>query len=126
MPADSPEQCEELYARYINTRNVNSALALYEPEASHIRRDGGITRGHYALRRLLDDLAATQPRMSIHVSKVVRAGEDLAVVYDEWSLFATGLDGNTIASRGRGVHVLRRQATGEWLYSVTGVTNNNW
>ena len=126
MPAESPEQCDELYARYLNAGNVVAALALYEHEASHVRRGGAVSRGHYALRHYLDESISTQPRLTVHVNKVVRAGEDLAVVYDDWSLFATGPDGNTTNSRGRGVHIVRRQPTGEWLFAITGVTNGTW
>jgi hypothetical protein len=52
MPAQSPEECETLFGQF---------LALYEPQASHVRPDGGIRRGSGALRLVLDEFVAMQP-----------------------------------------------------------------
>jgi len=126
MPAESPEQCDELYARYLNTRQIGSILALYEAEGSHVRQDGTAAHGHYALRQILNQFAAAEPEIHVRVKKVVRAGEDLAVIYDHWTLFTKGPGGTPMQTNGKGVHIVRRHAETGWLFAVTGLTNSAW
>lgn len=42
----------------------------------------------------------------------------LAVVYNDWSLAATGPDGAAVNTTGRSIEICRRQADGTWLFVV--------
>jgi len=126
MPAQSPEECDVLSARYLNAGNVDALLGLYEPQASHIRSDGTAANGADAIRVVLEEFAAMRPKLSVSLKRVVRAGDDLAVLYDYWTLAAKGPDGSPVAMDGKGVHVVRRQRDAAWAFVVTGITNAPW
>jgi uncharacterized protein (TIGR02246 family) len=126
MRAQNPEACDDLFTRYLNSGDVASLLALYEPQASHIAPDGAVAHGSEAIRLVLHQFIAMQPKLTVSLKKTVRAGDDLAVLYDDWTLAARGPDGSPIDMNGKGVHIVRRQRDGAWLYAVTGVTNAPW
>jgi ketosteroid isomerase-like protein len=50
--------------------------------------------------------------------KVVRTGEDLALVYNDWTLSATGPDGSPIQRSGKAIEVVRRQRDGSWRFAI--------
>ncbi len=123
MAAQSPEACEELFAQYINERDVDRLLALYEPQASHVRADGTTAQGKDAIRLVLTEFAAMRPTLQVSLKKIVQAGYDLAVVYDDWTLTTKGPDGEPAEMNGKGCRIIRRQQDGAWMFVVTGVTN---
>jgi ketosteroid isomerase-like protein len=120
MPAQSPEQCEELFAQYVNAGNVDDLLALYETHASHLRPDGGVAQRSDGIRLVLDEFVAMQPALGVSLQKVVLTGDDLAVLYDTWTLAAKDPGGNAIQMNGKGVHIVRRQPDGAWKFVFTG------
>jgi uncharacterized protein (TIGR02246 family) len=126
MPASIPEECDALFARYLNAGDVDALLELYEPQASHVRPDGVVPYGRDAIRSSLDEFVAMHPTLTATVKNVVRAGDDLAVLYDDWTLAAAGPNGEPIDISGKGVHIVHRQLDGTWAFSVTGVTNATW
>jgi uncharacterized protein (TIGR02246 family) len=126
MPAQNPEACEDLFAHCLNSGNVAELLALYEPQASHIAPDGMVAHGSGAIRLVLDQFVAMQPKLTVSLKKLVHAGDDLAVLYDDWTLTAKAPDGSPIEMNGKSVHIIRRQPDGTWLFAVTGVTNASW
>ena len=126
MPAETPEVCDELYARHLNAKHFDSLAALYEPNGSHVRQDGTAAHGHYALLQDFRQLAAKEPELHVRVRKILHAGEGLAVIYDHWTLFTNGPGGVRMQTNGKGVHVVRRQAEGGWLFAATDLTNCAW
>jgi hypothetical protein len=50
MPAQTPEQCDELFGRYVNSRDLDNLVALYEAQASLGNEDGTVSSGSIALR----------------------------------------------------------------------------
>ncbi len=126
MPASNPEDCDALFARYLNAGNVDALLELYEPQASHVRPDGIVPHGRDAIRSALDVFVAMHPTLHVDVTNVVRAGDDLAVLYDHWTLAATGPNGEPLDMEGTGVHIVRREQDGAWAFAVTGLSNASW
>ena len=59
-----------------------------------------------------------QPVLRCDVVKVVKAGDGLAVLYNDWNLSAKGRDGERIERAGKAVEVVRRQADGAWLFAI--------
>ena len=52
------------------------------------------------------------------VTKVVSAGDDLAVLYNDWSMSATGADGAAVSGSGKAIEIVRRQPDGTWRFVV--------
>jgi len=118
MAALSPEDCDRLFAEHINAGDVDGVAKLYEPRASLVQQDGSAATGTAAIRDALAGFAALRPRLSMNVTRVVRAGDDLAVLYNDWSLRGTGPDGQPLEMTGRAIEVVRRQRDGTWRFAV--------
>jgi uncharacterized protein (TIGR02246 family) len=116
MPARTPEDCDRLFGEHVNAGDLDALLALYEPGCSLVRRDGGVARGHVEIRAVLSRLVAMQARMSSEIVKVVRAGDELALVYNDWRMTARAADGQPIEAAGKAIEVVRRQADSTWRF----------
>jgi uncharacterized protein (TIGR02246 family) len=116
MSAGSPGECDRLFAECVNVGDLEALMALYEEMGSLVQRDGTVAVGHHAIRSILSRLLAMQPKITVDVVKVVRAGEDLAMLYSDWSMSANGPDGHRIETTGKAIEVVRRQADGTWRF----------
>lgn len=111
--ATTPEQVLELFASALNSRDVDAAISLYEPEATFTPRPGEEVAGLSDIRSALDQFVAIQPRLSGEVSKVLVA-DDIALVQNRWQLQGTQPDGSPVAMGGHSADVLRRAPDGTW------------
>jgi uncharacterized protein (TIGR02246 family) len=93
MSARTPEDCDRLFAEHVNAGDLEALLALYESDCAFVKSDGGVATGHAAIREVMARLIAIQPLIRTTVTKVVRTGDALAIVYNDWSLTAKGPDG---------------------------------
>jgi uncharacterized protein (TIGR02246 family) len=93
-------------------------VSLYEPQANLLQRDGTAATGTAAIREALAGFLAMKPKIAMSVHKVVRAGDDLAVLYNDWSMSATGPDGGSMSVTGKAIEIVRRQADGTWRFAV--------
>jgi uncharacterized protein (TIGR02246 family) len=118
MAARTPEDCDRLFGEYVNGGDLESLIALYEPTASLVQQDGSVATGHSAIRKALSGFAAMQMKIRMNVVKAVKAGEDLAVLYNDWSMSAKGPDGQPVEMAGKATEVVRRQPDGTWRFAV--------
>ena len=118
MPALKPEDCDRLFEYYLNAGDLNHLVMLYEEGCSLVRRDGGVGKGHAAVREVFEPMLATRPRIKLEVVKVIPTGKDLALVYSDWTLSATGPDGAPIERSGKATEVVRRQPDGSWRVAI--------
>jgi uncharacterized protein (TIGR02246 family) len=102
-----------LFATAINSGDVGTAVALYEPEATFTPRPGEEVNGLPAIRSALDRFAALEPRLSGEITKVLTAG-DVALVQNRWQLEGIQPDGTPVEMSGRSADVLRRGSDGSW------------
>ncbi|MGH7374094.1 MAG: YybH family protein [Candidatus Rokuibacteriota bacterium] len=112
----TPEACDRLFVEHVNAGDLDALMSLYEPTCSLVRRDGGLARGHAEIREVLDRLIAMRARMSTEIVKVVPAGDDLAMVYNDWHMSAKRADGQPVEARGKALEVVRRQPDGTWRF----------
>ena len=118
MAARTAEECDELFARYANAGDLDRLVGLYETDGNLVQQDGSAAHGRTAIRAALAGLVTTGPKLVMNVTKVVRAGDDLAVLYNDWSMTAKGPDGQPAAMSGKAIEIVRRQADGTWLFAV--------
>ena len=120
MPAKTPEQCDELFGVYVNSRNLDQLVALYEPNASLGNEDGTTIQGTVAIRESLKQSLAALPeaKITLKVVRVIPAGDGLAVLYNDWSLVGKATDGSSVTLDHHAIEVVRRQPDGNWLFVV--------
>jgi len=118
MPAHTPEECDRLFGEHVNAGDLDALMTLYEPGGSLVRLDGSVATGHADIRRALDRLVAMRPTLRLNVLRVVTNGEDIAMVYNDWTMSAKGADGASIERAGRAIEVVRRQADGTWRVAI--------
>jgi uncharacterized protein (TIGR02246 family) len=116
------EDCDRLFAERLNAGDLDGLVALYEPDATLVRQDGSAAMGTAAIRAELAPLVDARPQITMNVVRVLTAGDDLAVLYNDFHMTATGPDGKRTALDGRAVEVVRRQRDGTWRYAVDDPT----
>ena len=118
MPATTPEECDALFAKHLNAGNIDGVVALYEPDALLVMDIAAPARGLAAIRESLMQFVGMRPTLTMNVRHVLRTGDDLAVLYNDWTLTGTGPDGAAIADSGKAIEIVRRQSNGTWLFVV--------
>ena len=118
MRASTPEDTDRLFSEAVNAGNLDELITLYEPAGVLVAQDGSLAIGHKAIRAALEGLVGAKPRIRMNVLKVVRAGDDLAMLYNDWVLTAAGPDGGPVEMTGKALEIVRRQKDGSWLYSI--------
>ena len=83
-----------------------------------VRSDGGVATGHAAIRAVFEPMLATHPRIKLELVKVVQNGQDLALVYNDWTLSATGVHASPMQRSGKALEVVRRQPDGTWRFAI--------
>ena len=117
MSARKPEDIHNLFAAAFNSGDVDSIMALYEPEATLIPQPGQVTRGHTAIRYALQQFLALKGTMQVRSVFVIH-GPGVALMRGQWKLTGTGPDGKPIEMNGQSVEVARQQPSGDWLLAV--------
>ena len=117
MRAQRPEDCDRLFADAVNAGDLAAVLALYEADGCFVQRDG-VAAGHAAIRPVIADMLAKGPRLTCRVWKVVRCGDDLALLYNDWTLSMKGPDGNRVDRAGKALELVRRQPDGTWRFAI--------
>jgi uncharacterized protein (TIGR02246 family) len=116
MTPRTPEDCDRLFAEHAGAGDVEGLTTLYEPGASLVQQDGSVATGRSAIREALAGFAAMRPQLRMNILKVVRVGDDLAVLYNDWTMAAKAPDGNPFEMTGKAVEVVRRQPDGSWRF----------
>ena len=58
MPARTPKQCDDLFAKYVEAGDVDAVVALYEPKGCLVLEGGRVARGPAAIRKAIAMFAA--------------------------------------------------------------------
>jgi uncharacterized protein (TIGR02246 family) len=113
MTAYTPEQTIERFSELLAAGDLDSMVALYEPDATFAPQPGESVSGRDAIRAALSGFLAVKPRMTGQIEKVLRAG-DTALVANRWSLSGTAPDGQPVSMGATSADVLRRRPDGSW------------
>ena len=116
--ARTPEDCDRLLAEYLAAGRVDAIAELYEPNACFVSQEREKVTGRDAIRAAFVDFAAAKPKLHANIVHVLRAGEDLALLYNDWTMSLAGPDGQPIEMQGKAIEVIRRQADGGWRFAI--------
>jgi uncharacterized protein (TIGR02246 family) len=107
-----PDGVIRRFSELLNERDVERALALYEPGATFVPEPGQRVTGRDQIRAALERFAALEPELVGEIETVQEA-DDVALVVNRWSLRGHGPDG-PVEMEGRSADVLRRGGDGGW------------
>jgi ketosteroid isomerase-like protein len=116
LPTEPEGIVASLVERF-NSGEVSAMMALYEPEAAMIAKDGRpITDRTEIAAELERDLRLGLP-LEAKARHVFVAG-DIAQIVLDWSIDGTGPDGEHVHLGGSASDVARRGADGTWRYVI--------
>ena len=118
MSPRTPEDCDRMFAERVAAGDLDGLVALYEPNGAFVPQDGSVVNGIAAIREALAGFASMKPKLTMNIFKVARVGDDLAVLYNNWSLSMTGPDGKPVDRTGKAVEICRRQKDGLRLFAL--------
>jgi uncharacterized protein (TIGR02246 family) len=105
--------------RALNSRDLEAAVALYEPNASLLLASGEVVTGHSAIREALRGFFAFDDiRFTREISVTLNGDGSIAMLRAAWSAKAPGPDGKPVTVTGNNVEVVRRQPDGTWLFVI--------
>ena len=121
MAGRTPRETVNQLMEAINRRELDAAVALYEPDATLLAEPGKPARGKPAIRAALEGFIALTPTLIGQTDQTIESGH-VALFCSKWSLTGTGPDGKPMQLGGLSSDILRRQADGAWLI----VIDNPW
>ena len=118
MPVRKPEECDMLLMEAMNTGDLDTAVALYEPKATYVLDSGEIIMGRAAIREAAQGFLALKPKFTFEVKALLSGDGDLALTSATWSVTGINADGKSFTAKGKSMEVVRRQADGTWLFVI--------
>jgi uncharacterized protein (TIGR02246 family) len=112
MSAIDPSEIHNLFLDAFNRGDVESLVALYEPNAV-LLVSGQNKVGHEAIREAYTGMLERGGRMELETRSVAESSEGLAVLHASWTLHT----GDSTA-RGLSTELVRRQPDGTWLFVI--------
>jgi uncharacterized protein (TIGR02246 family) len=113
---EPPEQLHIDFQNAFNRNDLDSIVALYEPDAV-LAGGEGPRRGRDAIREAYRSILEMSPTIGVQTLGMNRAG-DLAMLHGKWVLHGIGPDGGKIRREGRNTETVRLQADGRWLFVI--------
>jgi uncharacterized protein (TIGR02246 family) len=118
-PAYKPEDCDRIFIKAMRSGDIDTVVALYEPDAIFIRPDGKRAIGHNEIRRFLEEEAARKATYVIQDIVAVLGGDGtIAITRMRISMSWTGRDGKENSMQARTTEVLRKQSDGTWRFVI--------
>jgi uncharacterized protein (TIGR02246 family) len=119
MAALTPEDCDLLIFQAIRNKDLEAAVALYEPDATFIVDSGEAVIGQTAIRETLRSwMDLEEPTFTTELTAFLNAEQDLALLRGSWSAIAKDADGKPLKIEGKNIEVVRRQADGSWKFVI--------
>jgi len=114
MSNDTPEELLNRVTEYMNSKDVDSFVSLYEPEASFIDESGESFNGTERIREKIKDYMDMNGKSESTIRKIIYAG-NIVLAYRDWTYKASSFDGTPINIGGTAIDVLRKQSDNSWL-----------
>ncbi len=116
MKASSPQDLSRLIIEALNSGDVDLVVSLYEPDGIIAPDLNQIVAGRAAIRSLAAGFVAQRPRLVLHNSEVVQAG-DVALVRSQVTQTTLQAEKKTETVL-EPILVVRRQTDGCWLIAI--------
>lgn len=117
--ARTPEQCNRILLAALESGDIETSVALYEPTAVLFRKSGQTMTGLEEIRKNNAFLIALKPRFTIEFIKTTLSGDGtLATNRMKASMAGTAADGKKINGEIHTLEVLRKQEDGSWRYII--------
>ena len=117
MPAYKPVEIHTLFRQAFNLGDVETLIALYEPNAV-LMVDGKEVIGRERIGKALESFLARRGRMTLETRAIVESEQGLAVLHGAWAIEPPVGMGVEIATRGLSTEVVRKQPDGTWLFVI--------
>ena len=114
----TPEDCDHLLNDYLAAGDLDAIVDLYEPGAAFVTQDRQVKVGRDAIRQAFAEFAATKPKLKANIVMTLRNGDNLAVLYNDWSMSVRTPDGQAHEMSGKAIEVVCRQGDGSWKFAV--------
>jgi uncharacterized protein (TIGR02246 family) len=118
MPARNPEECDSLLLEALTRGDLETAVALYEPNASFVQESGEVAVGRAAIREILKAYIAIKPKFTVKSRSVLSQDGSLALTGLKWSATGTDPEGKPVTMSGNSTEVVRRQSDGSWMFVI--------
>ena len=116
--ARAPEDLDRLFGERLNAGDIDGVVTLYEPTATLVRQDRSAATGTAAIREEIAGFVALRSHITLSVFRVLLGGNDIAVVYDDWSATGTDPNGKHVAFSGHASETVHRGVDGNWRFVV--------
>lgn len=117
--AYTPEDCDRILMAALESGDIETTVALYEPTAILFKKSGETMCGLDAIRGNNAALIALHPKFAIEFIKTTISGDGtLATTRMKASLTGTGADGKKIEGKIHTLEVVRKQGDGSWRYII--------
>src|SRR5262252_3883567 len=113
---ESPEQLHRVFQDAFNRHDLDSIVALYEPDAVLVTAAAPVV-GKDAIREHYRGVLIGRPSIELRTLGVHRAG-NLAMLHGTWILRQSNADGTVVQREGRNTETAREQSDGRWLFVI--------
>lgn len=110
-----PAYIHTLFLEAFNAGNIDSLVALYEPNAVLVVKGQPVT-GLQAIRAAYENILARRSRMVLKTRSVMIFEDTIAVLHGDWTVEAATVEGGTRS--GLSAEVVRRQPDGSWRFII--------
>ena len=101
-----------------NAGDIDAIVACYESQACFVLKSGDTARGAVELRKMFQATLSYKPDLKLNVSKIIPAGDDLALVIVKWTSRTVSSSGETKVWAGTATDIVRRQPDGTWKLAL--------
>ncbi len=121
MATNTPEELLNLVTEYLNSKDLDSLVSVYESEASFIDESGENINGTEKIREKMKGFMDMNGKLESTIRKIIPAC-NIGLAYSDWTFKASGPDGTPINLGGTAIDVLRKKSDNSWLV----VMDNPW
>jgi uncharacterized protein (TIGR02246 family) len=116
--AHNPADVYPALLKAFNAGDIDATVACYEPQACFVLKSGHVARGAVELREMFQTTMSYKPDLKLDISKIIPAGDDLALVIVTWTSRTVSSSGETKVWAGTATDIVRRQADGTWKLAL--------